>query len=165
MRTDEFIKRRVAERAAKETKVAKVAAEKDATFADKAERQRKLMELGRLRRNIAATAVITPTTITFTAPAAAGTLGIIIENHTDSSLGTFVSAVRPSSVLTNMVKPCDQIITIDDEDVSQMNMQEIKAILTRNIDTERKLCILKERRTVARMPRPRQLRRRRRMML
>jgi hypothetical protein len=97
------------------------------------------MELGRLRRNIAATEVITPTTITFTAPA--GTLGIIIENHTDSSLGTFVSKVRPSSVLANMVKPGDQIITIDDEDVSRMNMQEIKAILTRNIDTERKLVL------------------------
>jgi hypothetical protein len=76
-----------------------------------------------------------------------GMLGIILTNRNDSR-GTVVSGVRTASVLATQVSPGDQIIAIDDEDVSQMNVKEITTIMTRKSGFTRVLTLLAARKTV-----------------
>ncbi|KAL7544658.1 hypothetical protein ACHAWF_008026 [Thalassiosira exigua] len=69
-----------------------------------------------------------------------GKLGLILANRTDAR-GTVVSGVRAASALAEQVFPGDCIVAIDDEDVSQMNVEEITAVMACKSEHERILVL------------------------
>mmetsp|Transcript_6815 Transcript_6815/g.15551 ORF Transcript_6815/g.15551 Transcript_6815/m.15551 type:complete len:1095 (-) Transcript_6815:67-3351(-) len=78
------------------------------------------------------------TRVTVVAPA--GTLDIALKNCL-LGLGTFVTFV--GKVLEKQISPGDRIIAIDGEDVSRLNVKEVKSIMARKIGSERRLRLLK----------------------
>jgi C-terminal processing protease CtpA/Prc len=68
----------------------------------------------------------------------AGHLDLGIATTTESS-GTLVQSVNDSSVLAEKISPGDRIIAIDGEDVSLMNVSDLKFV--RTIGSERKLTV------------------------
>lgn len=80
--------------------------------------------------------------ITVTAPP--GKLGVILANKVDR-MGTVVSDVRSSSPLAHKIFPGDRIVSIDGEDVSQMSVSEITAIMSRKANLTRSLGVISRR--------------------
>ena len=72
-----------------------------------------------------------------------GKLGIKLAYRTDLR-GTVVHSVDPSGALSEQVSPGDWIIEIDGEDVSQMNKEEIGAIIKDKARFERELVLLEK---------------------
>ena len=70
-----------------------------------------------------------------------GKLGITLADRT-GSCGTVVHFVDPSGALSEQVSLGDWIIKIDGEDVSQMNKEEINAIIKDKAGFERELVLL-----------------------
>lgn len=74
--------------------------------------------------------------------APAGKLGIVLSNNKFSqhpSLPTHVSAVRSSSILAGQVQVGDILMSIDGEDVLQLNAKEIMSIMARKSEQTRVL--------------------------
>lgn len=72
-----------------------------------------------------------------------GKLGIVLEIDSTGYAPTanVVGRLRVSSAMASQVCPGDRIVAIDDEDVSQMSVQEILSIMTRKNDNDKVLVI------------------------
>ena len=72
-----------------------------------------------------------------------GKLGIVLETHCTECPPSenVVGRLRISSVMANQICPGDRIRAIDDQDVSQMSVQEISSILARKNDDDKVLVI------------------------
>lgn len=72
-----------------------------------------------------------------------GKLGMVLEIDSTGNAPTtnMVGMLRVSSVMANQICPGDRIVAIDDEDVSQMSVQEILSIMTRKNDKDKVLVI------------------------
>ncbi len=72
-----------------------------------------------------------------------GKLGIVLEIDSTGNAPTtnVVGMLRVSSGMANQICPGDRIVAIDDEDVSQMSVEEILSIMTRKNDNDKVLVI------------------------
>jgi hypothetical protein len=74
---------------------------------------------------------------TITAPP--GKLGILLSNAKVGKVGTYVSAIRSTSVLAGKVHILDIFESIDGEDVTLMTSKEIMNIMASRAEFEREL--------------------------
>ena len=70
-----------------------------------------------------------------------GKLGIVLANRQDGK-GTVVEEVRPSSVMTGMVKCGDKIVAVDEKDVTSMTVNEITTLMASRVGSERRLSFI-----------------------
>lgn len=70
-----------------------------------------------------------------------GRLGVILANRSDGK-GTVVSALRTSSPLAGKLSPGDRLEAIDGEDVSEMKVSDVTAIMARKADCARTLTVV-----------------------
>lgn len=70
-----------------------------------------------------------------------GRLGVILANRSDGK-GTVVSALRTSSPLAGELSPGDRLEAIDGEDVSEMKVSDVTAIMARKADRGRTLTVV-----------------------
>eukprot|EP00934_Nitzschia_sp_Nitz4_P004625 Nitzschia sp. Nitz4//scaffold15_size197535//139408//142123//NITZ4_001596-RA/size197535-processed-gene-0.306-mRNA-1//-1//CDS//3329537769//4615//frame0 len=71
----------------------------------------------------------------------AGKLGVVLANHHDGR-GTVVSEIRGNSPLLNLLTRGDQVIAIDDEDVTGMVVSQITSLMASRAHRERRLTII-----------------------
>uniref|UniRef100_A0A7S4HSF2 PDZ domain-containing protein n=1 Tax=Odontella aurita TaxID=265563 RepID=A0A7S4HSF2_9STRA len=76
-----------------------------------------------------------------TVEAPPGRLGVILANRSDGK-GTVVSALRTSSPLAGKLNPGDRLEAVDGEDVSEMKVSEVTAIMARKSDRKRTLSVV-----------------------
>jgi len=70
-----------------------------------------------------------------------GKLGVILADRHDGK-GTVVSEVRSSSAMSGMLTPGDKLVAIDGEDVSDMVVSQITAMMAKKADRERYLTVI-----------------------
>eukprot|EP00980_Cylindrotheca_fusiformis_P017166 scaffold5281_cov127-Cylindrotheca_fusiformis.AAC.15 len=70
-----------------------------------------------------------------------GKLGVVLGNR-QGSKGTVVAEIRKTSVLHGMLSQGDKLVAVDGEDVSDMTLIQITALLTSKASHERRLTIL-----------------------
>mmetsp|Transcript_3453 Transcript_3453/g.6155 ORF Transcript_3453/g.6155 Transcript_3453/m.6155 type:complete len:758 (-) Transcript_3453:136-2409(-) len=119
--------------------------ESDSDTSEQKKRKSKDIAFGQSRRptkrlNDAREVQLTGRTYTVVAPP--GDLRMKLSNGADLT-GTMVSTIHTCSRLVKQISPGDRIIAIDGEDVSGMDVKEVKSIIARKIEFERRLEVLR----------------------
>jgi len=70
-----------------------------------------------------------------------GKLGVVLADRHDGK-GTVVSEVRASSAINGMLSPGDKLVAVDGEDVTEMVVSEITALMASKVELERRLTVL-----------------------
>jgi hypothetical protein len=70
-----------------------------------------------------------------------GKLGVVLANRRGNK-GTTIAEIRKTSVLYRMISQGDRLVAVDGEDVTDMNLSQITALMTSKANLERRLTIL-----------------------